>query len=315
MPDAPVAYPLDGPTISGTTITVDELLEEPERITRDIADLTMTRFYMDRLFNTGGGVNGGALLFERPNPVATDIYGDREPKVVAPGEEFPLQTFQRGVPMVARPLKIGNKWFVTKEAAKRNDASQLRNNMVMTANTIRRRIENMGLAELAAVVTAESRFRTGTSWATYAGLAEASRTYVTGPVADIMAALAQADTEERGVEYDSLLLHPNEAMKARQAFPGMTLQQIFSQGDDPTGEGQQGGITNVYVTPRHQAGVATLFASGMVGEWRNEFPLEEETEWEGVAAGGRQRWWYQWSISPMFAVTNQFAILEVRGIA
>lgn len=313
--NANAVYPLDAPTISGNTITVDELLNEPDRITRDIADLTMQRFYMDRIFRTGGGVNGGAVLFERPNPINTDLYGEREPKEVAPAGEFPLQTFTRGVPLVARPRKIGNKWFVTKEAAKRNDASQLRNNMVATANTIRRRVENMGLAELAAVVTAETRFRTGTSWATFAGLTETTRTYTTGPVADVMAALAQADTEERGIEFNSILLHPNEAMKARQAFPGQTLAQIFSQGDDPTGQGQQSGIRNVYVTPRHAAGVATVFDDGMVGEWRNEFPLEEETEWEGVASGGRQRWWYQWSISPMFVVTNQFAILEIRGIA
>jgi hypothetical protein len=69
------------------------------------------------------------------------------------------------------------------------------------------------------------------------------------------------------------------------------------------------------VTPRYTAGRALLFESGAVGEWRNEFPLEEETEWEGVASGGRQRWWYQWSISPLFLVDNPYALLEIRGIA
>lgn len=312
MPSAPTAYPLTQPVISGTTITVDELLNDPTRITRDIAELAQQRFYMDRIFDVGGGVSGGAVLFERPNTISNDLYGDREPKEVAPGEEFPLQTFSRGVPLLARPRKIGNKWFVTKEAAKRNDSSGLRRNMIQTANTIRRRIENMGLAELAAVVTAESRFRTGTDWSAYAGTALDTRTGTSGPVADVMAALAQGDTEERGVEYDSMLLHPTNAMEAKQAFPGMTLRQIFSQADDP--EEQGGSIRNIFVTSRATLGTATLFESGRVGEWRNEFPLEEETEWEGVASGGRQRWWYQWSISPLFVVTDQFAVLEIRGI-
>lgn len=314
MPASPTAYPLDAPTISGTTITVDELLNEPERITRDIADLAMQRFYMDKIFNAGGGVKGGSLIYELPNPQATDMYPNREGKEVAPGQGFPIIGFDRGIPSLARPRKFGAKWFVTKEAVKRNDPSALRNNMIRTSNMIRRRIENLGLAEIAAVVTANSRFRNGTSWNTFAGTAVQSRTGTSGPVADIMAALAQGDTEERGVEYDSVILHPNQAMSAKQAFPGQTLRQIFSQADDPE-EDNQGGIRNIYVTPRATAGVATLFESGAVGDWRNEFPLEEETEWEGVASGGRQRWWYQWSISPMFVVLNPFAILEVRSIA
>lgn len=309
---APLTYPLGPPTISGNLITVDEMIQQPEMITRDIAELSMQKFYMDRVFDSGGGVSGGALLFERPNPLATDLFGEREPKEVAPGSEFPLQTFTRGVPMVARPRKIGNKWFITREAVNRNNPSRLKNAMVQTANTLRRRIENLGLAELAAVVTAETRFITGTSWSAYAGLTPDNRTGITGPVADIAVGLAQADTEERGVEFDSMIMNTAQALSVRQAFPGMTLQQVFSLSDDPdTGQG----IRNIFVTPRMTAGRVLLFESGRVGTWRNEFPLEQETEWEGVASGGRQRWWYQWSISPMFVVLDQFAMLEIRGIA
>lgn len=313
MPVAPLAYPLGAPTTSGTTITVDQMLNDPSRITRDIADLAMQRFYMDRIFSGAGGVNGGALLYELPNPQATDLYANRDIKEVAPGEEFPLLGFDRGVPSIARPRKFGAKFFVTKEAQKRNDPSGLRRNMVQTGNTIRRRIENLGLAELAANVTSYSRFRNGTSWSTYAGTATVSRTGTSGPVADIVAALQQADTEERGVQFNSMILHPNQASSVKQAFPGQTLTEVFSMADDPETGGS--GIRNIYVTPRATAGVATLFEAGNVGEWRNEFPLEEETEWEGVASGGRQRWWYQWSISPLFVVTNQYAILELRSIA
>lgn len=313
MPNAPTTYPLGPPVISGTTITLDELVEDPTRITRDIADLaTSTRWFMDQVFTPAGGIDGGAILFERPNTIANDLFGDREPKEIAPGEEFPLQTFSRGVPMVARPRKIGNKWFIVKEAVKRNKQGTLRRNMIQTANTIRRRIENMGLAELSAVVTAETRFMNGTDWSAYAGTAIQSRVGTSGPVADIMAAQAQVDNEERGVNLNSMILNTINAMEAKQAFPGQTLKQIFSLADDP--EEEYGGISNIYVTPRQTLGRALLFESGNVGEWRNEFPLEEETEWEGVASGGKQRWWYQWSISPSFVVDNQFACLEVRGL-
>lgn len=305
MPSSPTAYPLGPPTLDGTTITIDEAIANPSRITRDIADLTMLKFFMDRVFSSGGGVNGGALLFERPNSLETDLFGEREPKEVAPAGEFPLQTFVRGVPMIARPRKIGNKWFITKEARKRNDVRLLARYMRQTANTIRRRVENMGLAELAAVIQSETRYVTGTSWATQAAITMQNRTGLTEPVADIGEAVETADLEERGIDFDSAIIHPTQMRYAR-AYYGSTANFRDALAEY--------GITNIFVTPRQTAGRILLFASGQVGEWRNEFPLEEETEWEGVAAGGRQRWWYQWSISPLFAVDNPFAMLEIRGL-
>lgn len=302
MPDSPVAYPLGPPVIVGNTITVDEALQNPERITRDVATLAMQNFYMDRIFSAGGGVQGGAVLYERPNPLATDLYADREIKEVAPGEEFPLLTFSRGVPLVARPRKIGGKWFVTKEARLRNDTRLLTRYMRQTGNTIRRRIENLGLTELSAVVTAESRFRVGTSWSTFAGTATEVRTGTTGPVADILAAMTQIDLEERGNMLSGVIMHPNQALSIMQAYPDDGVAAILANV----------GITEFYVTQRATPGTVLLYEPGNVGVWRNEFPLAEEVWADGE---GRQRTWYQWSISPLFAVDNQFAILEIRGTA
>jgi hypothetical protein len=45
--------------------------------------------------------------------------------------------------------------------------------------------------------------------------------------------------------------------------------------------------------------------------WRNEFPLEEDVWYQNA----NQRTWYQWSISPLFAVVDQFSIRELRAIA
>jgi hypothetical protein len=173
--------------------------------------------------------SGGALFFERPNALATDLYGEREPKEVAPGAEFPEQTFVRGVPMIARPRKIGNKWWVSKEAKKRNDTNLLTRYMRQTANTIRRRIENMGLAELAAVITSESRFANGTSWSCVRGHRDCSvRTGTAGPVSDVWRQLAAVDLEERGHSLDSaIILNPAQALSIQQAYPGQSILDMF----------------------------------------------------------------------------------------
>lgn len=299
---SPVAYPLGPPAISGNQITVDGALNNPSRITRDIADLTMQKYFADRVFSPAGGMEGGALLFERPNAVETDLFATREPKEVAPGDEFPLTGFLRGVPMVARPRKIGSKWFMTREARLRNNTGLLTRYMRQTANTIRRRTEQMAVAELSAVVTAETRYGNGTSWATFAGTAVQSRTGTTGPVADILSVQKTIDLEERGHTLNGAIMHPNQAMSIRQAYPNTPIGTVLADA----------GITEYSVTPRYTGGRVLLYESGQVGEWRNEFPLEEEV-WQDK--DGRQRTWYQWSISPSMVVVDQFAMYELRAVA
>jgi hypothetical protein len=113
MPTAPVTYPLGPPTVSGTTITVDVALNQPTRILRDIARLTDQKFFASRVFSDAGGVEGGAVLFELPPTTQTDLFAERGVQEVAPGEEFPVLTFLRGVPVVAKPRKIGGKSWAT----------------------------------------------------------------------------------------------------------------------------------------------------------------------------------------------------------
>src|SRR4051812_37148507 len=59
---AQIAHPLGPPTVSGTTISVDMMLRQPRRITRMIMDMTLQRFVADRIFSSGGGVVGGAVV-------------------------------------------------------------------------------------------------------------------------------------------------------------------------------------------------------------------------------------------------------------
>jgi hypothetical protein len=255
-----------------------------------------------RFVVVGATPTGGMFGTENINIVEVSVAGSRPLGVARydgiSGDQIDVIRGNEIVPCVA--------------GATRNDTSYIQRQIVQTGNTIRRRIENMGIAELSAVITNQSRFMTGTDWSTYAGTANVSRTGITGPVADIMAAFAFVDLEERGHSMDSLILHPTNAMEAMQAFPGMPLTQIFGQAD-----GAENGmsIRNVFVTPRYTLGRALMFEAGQVGTWRNEFPLEEETEYEGPASTtGAQRWWYQWSISPLFAVLDQFSFMEVRGL-
>lgn len=303
--DSPVIYPLGPPSISNTSITVDTALNNPTRITRTVAELAMQKFFADRIFSVGGGVEGGAVLFERPNPIATDLWAERDVQEVAPGEEFPIMSFIRGVPMITRPKKIGGKWFMTREARKRNDTALLSRYIRQTANTIRRKTEQIAIAELNAVIASETRTSSGQSWATAAAVTWQNRSGTNQPLTDIMAAQLLIELEERGHELNSAVLHPNQMLSLAETYQPNGVKAALSSV----------GITEYYVTPRQTAGKVKLYERGQVGEWRNEFPLTQETEEEGVASGGRQRTWYQWSISPVMFVLDQFAIVELTGVA
>jgi hypothetical protein len=301
MPGALLNYAGSGPTINGNVISLDEHMDQPKRLLRDVAKLVDQDLFMDKLFTPAGDVSGGSVLFERPNPIATDLFPERDIKTIAEGSELPIVTFTRGIPMAAFPREIGGKFFLSKQARKRNNPKSLTNALTALANTISVRLEILGFAELTSVVASETRFMNGTSWSTFAGTAINARTGIVGPVSDIMAAQAAADLEQRSTKYNSIVLHTNQAMAIGQAYPGMTIEQVLA----PTG------ITDVIVTSRYTAGRALLYVKGQVGSWFNEFPLEED-QWDEK---NTRRRWFSSTISPMYVVDNQFKFMELRAIA
>jgi hypothetical protein len=298
--DSPVMYPLDPVSVSGTQITLDQYVEQPTVITRAIADLTTQHLYAHKIFSPGPDVTGGAILFERPNPLLTDLYAERRSQEVAPGAEFPINRFVRGVPMVARPRKIGDKFQVTKEDKKRNNPSLILRAIQQNANTLARDLEIMALSELSAVITAESRTHAGHSWSSQLAKTMLETTHVGQPLADLSDAKTIVEEEERGKVLNGAIMHPNEWLNLSKYYGAADIAEAL----------KAIGIQEWFVTMRQTKGKVKLYEAGGVGDWATEFPLEED-EWEEKPT---QSWWYQWSVSPAFAVTDQFTLLEVTGV-
>jgi hypothetical protein len=116
MATNPFQYPFGVPSVSGNSITIDLMLNEPTRITRYLADLSLRNMFSQEVFSTPGGVEGGALLYDVLT--ANDLFLDstREVQNVEPGAEFPVVTTSRSAPSVALVEKFGGKFFITDEA-------------------------------------------------------------------------------------------------------------------------------------------------------------------------------------------------------
>jgi hypothetical protein len=295
--------PLDTPTMATTKLTVDVLLNSPTRITRTIADLVMKNFFLDQVFQVGGDVSGGAVLYDLVTMI--EVYADRDVERVQPGSEFPLITGVRVPPLIAAVEKFGGKFVVTDEAKRRNDVSRITNQMRRLSNTITRKLHQRGIGLIEAAVTAYTRTQAATTtWKACVELEASKVKKLESPMRGIMLGLEKLEKEEMGYNYDTLVVHPAEAVYGRMFYnDDAGLKAALADV----------GITNLIVTPRAKEKAAWLLAGKQVGFMRLEEPMSTVTEREGFPEG-RQQTWIQTSINPVFGVTDPSALLEVTGI-
>jgi hypothetical protein len=170
-------------------------------------------------------VQGGAVLYDQVT--AYDVYTDRDVERVEPGSESPIVTGQRSAPLVAQVEKFGGKFPVTYEARRRNNISRVNNHMRRLSNTIVRKMHQRGLAELAAAVSANSRTAaSAATWASSLAVTSSAMTAAARPLRSIYGALREAENNELGYSYDTLIANPNDVESLR-AFYGDTLDSAL----------------------------------------------------------------------------------------
>jgi|SRR5262252_1499471 hypothetical protein len=293
----PAAHPLGPPTVSATTITVDIALNSPTRVTRTLMDLTLQRFFADRVFTNSGGVTGGAVVYDEL--LANDLYADRDIERVAPGDEFPLIITSRRAPKVAEVEKWGGKFYTTVEARDRNDISVFTRNVRLIANTIVRKINQRAVEVLEAAVQASpNRVVAGVSWGSTITAGSTASNSTAWPGYDFSKAQAQAETEELGIVYDLWIINPTEYLQLARIY-GPALNDLLSSLG-----------LSIFVTNRVTAGTAYVVQQNQPGQMRVEQPLATEQWYEQET----QRYWTQSSVRPLMFVDNRFAVLKFTGL-
>ncbi len=296
---AAVPHPLGPPTISGTNITVDMMLNQPTRVTKMIMDLTLQRFIADRVFASAGGVSGGAVIYDEA--VLNDLYTNRDVERVEPGMEFPIITSERPQPKVAIVEKWGGKVWIADETRDRNNTAAFTNQIRQLANTVVRKINQRAIEVLEASITASGQTAVGRNWsiATDVGPDASASTRQNLPFRDFALAQKLADTQELGVNYTLWILNPTEYMNLVVLYGAAGLREVLrSVGID------------IYVSNRVAVGTAYVVAGTTTGEMRMEKPLGTET-WREP---NRERTWVQSSVRPVMYVTNPYAVLKFTGL-
>jgi hypothetical protein len=295
---APVSHPLGPPTLAGTLMTVDIMLNQPTRVTRMIMDLTLQRFIADRVFASAGGVTGGAVVYDQAT--MNELYAARDVERVSPGAEFPLLTGVQLIPKVASVEKWGGKVYITDEARDRNNAVLFMRLMRQVANTIVRKINARAIAELNSAVSAFNQTFVGRNWQTVITAGTNASTASNYPLRDFAQADMIAEVDELGVVFDLVLLNPQEYAQLATIYGAQNLAQFLAFINK-----------QLYISNRVPAGTAYFVQEGQVGEMRIEKPLGTET-WREPET---ERTWSQSSVRPVMYVTNPFSILVATGLA
>lgn len=298
MSPLPYAYPLSPPVISGDNITLDLMLNEPTRITAYLSDLTLRKMFSHRVFSNGGGLTGGALIYDQLT--SNQVFTKDDVQEVAPGAEFPIIGGDRLSKKVATPVKIGGKFFVLDEARDRNDASAIQLNSQLVANTMQRKLDTQALAELDAALVEYNRTTAGVNWATAKATTAGNTTKAGSPVADFAKVQGLADVDELGVEYNLWIVNPQEYTNFLTFYGAENLAAVLNASGIEM-------ISSNRVAP----GIAYAVQAGQVGQMRVEKPLTTET-WREQ---GTQRTWVQSDARVAFAVTNPFSAIKVTGLA
>jgi hypothetical protein len=284
--------------VSGQTVSVDAMLQQPTRITRYLSDLALRGYWADQVFSSGGAVSGGAVVYDQL--VTNDLFvaAGRDVMNVEPGAEFPIVTFDRPVPLVKPVEKFGGKFFITDEARDRNDPQMLQQGAQRLANTINRRIHDNAVAELDAQITAlggSAQTATANNWGNTVTGGSSQTTASGWPAADFAKVQLLADQKELGVVFDTWILNPIDANDFNIVYGENANSVLANHG------------IRFITSNRITAGTAYVIESGNVGQMRLEKPLSTET-WREQ---GTQRTWVQSDVRPVFVITNPYSIAKV----
>lgn len=303
----PSQNPLSPVTVSGNTFTVDRWLKSPTIFSRSMADMVVgdADYFLDRVFTPVTGVSGGSVMYD---PIeANSLFGDREIEEIAPGDEFPILTSQRGEPKVARVKKFGGQIYIPDEARDRNQTWVWEREKIKLGNNLKRQLNVVGVAVLDAAiadsdaVTGGSRTAAGISWGDAAALTQSSVAPTLMPSADFAAIKKRSYDEKQNVRFDTMIVNPQEDYNLELIYGERVggKQALLSRF----------GITNYFVTDQQTAGKVKWVAGGQVGGFGVEKPIFTET-WR---TPGNQRTDLSVTALPVFWADNRWAIYETSG--
>lgn len=296
----PVANPLGGATVDGTTVTVDVLTNPPTRIPAIIRQLVGAQqgYFIERVFNTPGmTVQGGAILYTETFP--EDYFAPEDQSIAprAPGSEAPILGATRHEPKVKRVESWAGSIEVHDEARRRNNVDAVQRQFTQAANTFADRIQTRGMETLQEAVDDWGRTVTGMNWAHALPLGVPNADPADLPQTDFARVEKQFLDDKAGRMPNLLVLHTTDNFNLKRIYGDRLPALLDSYGLTPL------------VSPRATEGAPYFVEEGAVGVMAFEKPLGQEYTREGK----RFTDVYTLESVPVLAAIDASAIIQLQG--
>ena len=300
----PVANPLGGATVSGTSITIDTLVNPPTIIPEIIRNLVAENegYFIEEVFAVPGfTVEGGAVIYTETFPEDHFLPDDQSIAPRAPGAKAPRLGSTRRTPKVSRPESWSGSIEVHDEARERNQVYAVQRQFTQAANTFADRLQTRGIETLNGAVTAwERAIATRTDgWRVAVAEGIGNTDPLKLPLADFAAVQEQFIEDKAGIRPDTLLIHQADAYYLEILYPDGKLAALL----------KQYGLT-MRVSPQVTEGSPIFCKGKQVGHLGFEKPLSQEFTRDG------ERWTDIFSMEtrPVWIADNAAAVLRVTGV-
>lgn len=246
-------------------ITVDALLRQPERISRDLLNLVSKRLIADRLFVRGSSqqVAGGAIHYQRDE----SIFVDNDPEQIAPRGAWPRTGWSEDF----RTDAVGQYGFevvISNLAIRRHAMDQVSRAERKLANRLTKYVDTKAMSVLTdAVGQGLQTMNASADWAT-------TTTDIIGDIAAAQEKIEVIDNGYAGFEGATLVLNTT-LRKSLLANTGIRAALPREGRDNPVSLGMVApilGLKEILFTPQIGAGYAILMDTSIAGTMADETP-------------------------------------------
>jgi hypothetical protein len=284
MPQAQYQSPTSsvaGPTVNGRDLTVDFLLNNPTVIASRIANITAQRFLSPYIFRNIGGVQGGAVIYNRID--SNQNYLVRDLQTIAEGAEIPLVDAAEPGPLVVLTAKYGGGFEVTDEARRRNSGDVMTQMETKISNNAVLRQDRAAISMFNSdplITAAVSGVGAASTGGTLAALALWSDRTNGDPITDITKAVSIIGNRELGYKANLVLTNPADSIKLIQNPNIRAALPRESAPGNPILNGELGRFLGLEWMDSNQVpqGTAYVLQRGIVGGIAEEVPLTMETQ-------------------------------------